>query len=172
MILKTDGRIQVFDKEYFETKLPVGKKSGEPLFKSFVKKGEVCYSVKFSTHLAFENVRIIIRSSIDSNSNNLISGSSGNNSIRIYIASKRKDGSIDYSAKILRWITRYPGWDERILDQLSMYRKIALATGFCNTCGEFRSIRRRKDKKYYFAHCFGESCKDGYTDLGEIVDGL
>lgn len=148
------GRIDVFDREYFESVLPARKSNGAPLWTCVgSESGELVYTVEMDDR---DGVAILIRSSIDPDT--FYSKGTGKDSIRLYLITA--DG-LTLSMKTHRWITRKAGWESRMLAAMSKLREMRQAAGNCPKCGNPKSIFKTKKVGENQGRFFTKCPKDG-----------
>jgi hypothetical protein len=154
--------IAQFDKAAFEKALPVKRvethaisgpsavvetKLWKPLG---IVQGEFAYLIPVR-----EPFGIMVRSSVRADG---LSASTGEDSIRCWIV----NGNLQpWGSRIGRYITRVPGWEQRLLDTLRTLYKMILLIDKCKNCTQYRKIFRvRKDgpnKGKFFLKC--TNCK-------------
>lgn len=160
--------IDHFTQEQFESALPVNKLTGDPIWSPCgLIQGEYQYQipVKSITHPlshrdhGITDIGIIIRSSIDASG---FSASTGEDSIRIRIADLLTGEP--YGSKLTHHITRVPGWQKRMTEQLRLLYKLASALKPCSVCGEMRKAFKVKadteSKGRFFQKCGRQGCQD------------
>lgn len=149
MQVRHNGRIEVFDRDYFESKLPRRRGNGQPLWERRADKGEWCYLVEMGSP---EGVKILIRSSVSTEWG--WSRDTGKDSIRLYLVDKQGQ---PVSVKLARWVTRVRGWETRMLAQMSEIRKLQQSAGACPHCNAPRKIfkvkKSGKNQGKLFAKC-------------------
>ncbi len=108
-----------FTKQEFEDQLPVSKTSGEKLWEyKGVKDGEHTYSVRI------DSVSVIsIRSSINESGR---AAATGKDSIRCFLLDNQGN---PLGSKVSKWVTRVPGWGERMKDSIRILWKMRKAAG-------------------------------------------
>lgn len=78
---------------------------------------------------------IMVNSSI--NSFTKVSDSSGENSIRVWLAYPNGKPVI---GKLQKWITRVPGWDRRMGETIKKLMNIGQQVHYCNKCKKLESV--------------------------------
>lgn len=117
--------IDVFTRERFEAALPVHNVTGAALWKGLGQiQGEYCYAVPVQP-----GVLIFIRSSVDFSG---VAAQSGEDSIRCWLASDETGSPL--GSKMSRWVTRVPGWEERLKAQLRAFWTIGRKLKPCPVC--------------------------------------
>ena len=92
---------------------------------------------------------IKIRSSVDSTG---IAGSAGEDSIRCWIV--LQETGEPWGSKLARYVTRQPGWEERLTYTLRELWKWSLAIEKCPVCGEWMKVFRVKKSGPHKGHIF------------------
>lgn len=166
MINKQLGTIMVFDQEYFESILPVRRKSNALLWKRKFYQGEHVYLIKFDDP---SDVRILVRSSVDRSG---FARGKGHDSIRVYLV-HGEDPAAVVSGKISKFVTRKPGWERRMYAQFSLFRSWRKKAGDCMVCGLPRRIFVTKSKtSRYFGKVCATCCgPDDFIVVAEKVSG-
>lgn len=103
---------------------------------SFINKGVVAGEYRFKVtvkKLAQADIDIEIASSITASG---VADSAGDNSIRLWLSS---DG-LPIGSKIQRWVTRIPGWQQRMKDQIERLVDMGNAVNFCKKCNSMEKI--------------------------------
>lgn len=123
--------IDRFTKQQFEAALPVRKETKEKLWYSRgLVAGEYEYGVRVS-----DGVHILIRSSVRADG---LAGDTGEDSIRCFLTD---DTGSAISNKLSAYVTRVPGWADRLKGQLrqlwAMGRQVAKP---CEACGKRRQV--------------------------------
>jgi DNA helicase-2/ATP-dependent DNA helicase PcrA len=112
-----------------------------------------------------ERVGVYIRSSIHQND---VSAEAGEDSIRVMLFDREERKHI--SVKTSRWITRVPGWQNRLLDAIDQLTQWHSLAGFCEKCGAPKNIfkvkKDGKNKDRMFGKC--TVCNDGFVWLDEV----
>lgn len=101
---------------------------------------------------------IAIRSSIWMSG---FAGDCGEDSIRVWLVEAETLES--QGGKISRFITRLPGWQERLYKQLDFMLRMARYTKRCpcgGMIGVYRSKKRNSRKGYYFRACSDRECQE------------
>jgi hypothetical protein len=118
--------IDVFTRQRFEAALPVHNLTGAALWRGLgLYWGEYCYAIDVRP-----GVLIFIQSSMDSSG---YAALSGKDSIRVRLASDETGSPL--GSKMSRWITRIPGWEDRLKTQLRAFWTIGMKLKPCPTCG-------------------------------------
>lgn len=115
-----------FTKQQFEDTLPKSKKDGSQLWEhsGFVD-GEFCYRIPVSDH-----VFITIRSSVKIDG---YAAETGGDSIRCWLTD---EVGLPLGNKIQKYVTRVPGWQERLTNMLrALYSLGRAASKPCPKCG-------------------------------------
>ena len=168
MFHSNNGQIDIFDAEYFESKLPKSKKDSSPLWTKQAIKGEWCYLIRFG----FKNAWILVRSSIDTQTN--MSRETGQDSIRCYVVDK---DNYPLLGKNKRWTTRVAGWESRLWNDLTALRKQFVKYHkmgiVCPKCGKPLKIQTNQ-KKQNFVKCWecepGNSGWETYRKIDLTID--
>lgn len=150
--------IDSFTKQDFETALT---NSSVPFKYAGMDLGEHTYLVPVD-----ETIALMIRSSIRSDNQ---SADTGTDSIRVWLFNRRTDFPIGKSAT---WfITRRPGWIERLVEQLKLLTYWRRTAGDCKICGKPKSIfvagenARPENRGKPFANCMERTHKNQFTVL-------
>jgi len=159
--------IDVFNRERFEQALPQHETTGLPLWVGLGLRGgaqpEYCYTVQVKP-----GVLIYIRSSVRANG---WCAAAAKDSIRCWLASDATGRSI--SSKDQRWITRMPGWEERLAETL---RKLWILGDQLEHCPNHpdpvlmharKVIKETKNKGKWFQAC--PNCGQFYDWLQESI---
>lgn len=149
---ENNGSIDIFDREYFESVLPVGKKTGKLLWRRDAVGGEWQYIIDMGDPEVF----ICVRSSVDSGTD--MSASTGQDSIRAWLLHRRDDGDYPLSVKVTKWTTRQAGWESRLWDILSQLREWRKTAGNCVECGKPRRIFKVKNGGRNQGRVFARCC--------------
>lgn len=137
-----------FSKEEFESALPRQKGTDLPLWAyAGYHDGEHTYRVPVK-----EGVAIQIRSSVKGDG---FAAPSGDDSIRCWLVEPKNGNPL--GNKLQAWVTRIPGWEERLVKTLrELYRK-GLEINGCPKCGEpmasFTVKKEGKNKGRQFRKC-------------------
>lgn len=134
--------IDHFTREQFEDALPKHKKTGESLWAcAGLVDGEYEYYVIVGT--VNDKVQIEIRSSVGPNGR---SANTGENSIRAYLTWFDKDTGTwkPLGSKVQKYVTRLPGWQNRLADMLRTLYRWRLLAGNCPKCGKPKGIFKSK----------------------------
>jgi hypothetical protein len=142
--------IDVFTRQRFEAALPVHNRTGVALWKGMgLVNGEYCYVVAVQP-----GVLIYVRSSVGPSG---YAAESGEDSIRCWIASDETGTPL--GSKMSRWVTRVPGWEDRLKELLRALWTIAAQLKPCPVCGEtmkaFRVKKEGPNKGRWFTKCCG-----------------
>jgi len=140
--------IDIFTKQRFEAALPVHNVTGAVLWKHLgMIQGEHCYSIE-----VLPGVLIHIRSSMGANGR---ARNSGEDSIRCWLAADETGTPL--GSKMSRWVTRVPGWEERLTAQLRTFWTIGRKLKPCPVCGKTpRALLVKKEgpnKGRWFTDC-------------------
>lgn len=126
--------IDHFTKEEFEAALPRSKKDDKPLWTyTGALHGEHAYRVFVVREDGFQHMAIVIRSSVRPNGH---SAGVGEDSIRCWLADSRSGAP--FAAKLSKYTTRVPGWQDRMAAIIRELYKIGLALKPCPVCKEMR----------------------------------
>ena len=108
-----------FTKEQFEAALPINKTNGRQLwfYKGFID-GEHVYSVPVDSVSV-----ILIRSSINESGR---AAATGKDSIRCFLLDNNNN---PLGSKVSKWVTRVPGWGERMKDSIRILWRMRKAAG-------------------------------------------
>lgn len=137
--------IDHFTKEQFEEALPVDKKTGKKLWEcAGCVDGEFTYTMGVTGKNLDPNVRIEIRSSVGCSGE---SAGTGQDSIRAWLIWYDTDAHEwrPLGSKTQRWVTRIPGWDERLKNVLRTLYGWRLTAGDCPICHKPRGIFKVHD---------------------------
>lgn len=112
--------IDHFTKEDFERALPKSKTDHSLVLWKYegLDKSEHCYSIPID-----EKSKIFIRSSVKSDNK---SADTGKDSIRIYLVNNQNR---PIGSKISKYITRVPGWQTRLIEQLRFLFRLRRLAG-------------------------------------------
>lgn len=141
--------IDVFNRSQFEAALPRHRETGAALCRSmgFIK-GEYEYAMQVRP-----GVDILIRSSIREGG---YSAEVGADSIRVWLVDGENHAPL--GKKLQAWITRSPGWAERLQDTLRKLYSRGLKLPNCPTCktpfGQFVVKKDGKNKGREFNKCW------------------
>jgi hypothetical protein len=152
MVNVKTGNIMRFDREYFESVLPVGKVSGKILWKRGFYQGEWAYLINMGDP---NDVKLYVRSSIGEDD---FSGGSGEDSIRILLVHGNDPRAV-IASKVTHHVTRRPGWEQRMREQFSTLRQWRIAAGDCKVCSAPRNIRKVKKAGQNKGRIFAQHCK-------------
>ena len=145
--------VEIFNREQFEAALPKHKVTGVNLWKSLgLYMGEYTYIVPVSV-----GVSIMIRSSIGSSGT---SAETGEDSIRMWIVNP--ETLTPLGSKVSNYITRVPGWQNRLITQLRLLYTLANKVRPCACGGTVQILKVRKDgpnKDRLFTACSTRDCK-------------
>ncbi len=143
--------VEIFTKEQFEAALPTAR--GMTLATSFAfEDGQWVYCIPVANGMGIK-----VYSGIGPSG---VSAGCGEDSIRAVIV-RRPDGKV-YGSKLKRWVTRQPGWRERLTDMLHEMWKLALLTGPCacgGTVGVYIVRKTGPNKGKMFRKCDGKACR-------------
>jgi len=124
------SRVEIFSRAEFEAALPCLKGTTQPLWSALgVKHGEYCYTLPVKP-----GVLIQIRSSVKPNG---FAAESGADSIRCFISDLDGNGM---GSKDQRWITRVPGWGDRMKDVLRLLWKKGNRIVPCPKCSKLMKV--------------------------------
>lgn len=139
--------IDQFIRERFEQALPRDKKTGASLWRSLgVRGGEYCYIVSVK-----DGVQIYVRSTVTSQG---IAADTAEDSIRCWLTSD--DQGTPLGSKVVRWISRVNGWDQRLAKALRKLFILGLQAGRCPNCQKRMGIFKSKtetNKGKWFSMC-------------------
>src|SRR6056297_2514222 len=128
--------IDKFSKKRFEDVLPVNKNTGEKMWiETGLYDGEYTYNIPIIKGKS--RIAIMIRSSIDQTG---YAKDTGEDSIRIYFT---KHGH-PHGSKLSCYITRIPGWQERMIKQLRIMYQRGMSLTPCPFCGELKAMYKSK----------------------------
>jgi hypothetical protein len=113
--------VDSFTKEEFEKAFPPHRKDPNALKHVGIINGEHCYTYKID-----ENAQIFIRSSIDSSGK---SASAGEDSIRLFLVNRN---CAPFASKLNSWVTRVPGWQNRLAESMRKLARLYKAAGLYN----------------------------------------
>lgn len=152
--------IDTFTREQFEQALP--KVDGHAVCSLGVMQNEYAYVLPVTDVLG-----IHIRSSVGSAG---ISASTGEDSIRCWIV--RLDTGEAWGNKVAKYVTRVPGWQERLLRTLRKLWKMARAVHACPRCDQLMHVficKQGANKGRVFLKCVNDRCP---RKTFEWVEGL
>lgn len=110
--------VDSFTKEEFEAALPKHKKLPDAVQHLGIIDQEHCYLFKID-----DNASIFIRSSINPAG---VSAAAGEDSIRLFLVNKKR---APFAPKLKSWVTRVPGWENRLGDSMRKLARIYKAAG-------------------------------------------
>lgn len=141
-----------FTKEDFENALPKDKKTGEDLCQpTGLVNGEYTYllHVRGDSHIS-------IRSSVRSNG---VAADTGHDSIRAWLV----DGDgYPAGSKVQSYVTRVPGWADRLTSVLRELYRRSTAAGDCPTCGKPMGVWKVKKEGKNKGRIFYKCWTDGH----------
>ena len=151
--------IERFSQTKFESALPRDK-AENPLWE---RRGIVGHEYTYSVPIINGTVKrgeleIRIHSSVSQRTG--LADGTGENSIRLYLFSPKYNKSLGKTES--RWITRIPGWQERLIKQLRELYKRGLKSSRCRKCGELQGVftaKTAKNKGRQFRVCLDDECK-------------
>jgi len=127
--------IDVFDDVRFEGALTIAlEKSGLSWRQAGYQRGELHFHILVKELSSNLSVGIEVNSSIRTDG---ISAGTGEDSIRAWIADQ--DG-FPLGNKVQKWVTRVPGWEQRLLDMLSKLITMAQSINICPDCNEVEKV--------------------------------
>lgn len=133
--------IDIFNKQQFESALPKNLWSYQGL-----SEGEHTYRMSVT-----EDIFIIIRSSVKSNG---WSADTGQDSIRAWLVG---EDNKPLGSKVSEWVTRLPGWQDRLIVTLRTLWKMGKKANHCSKCHSVRGVFKVKkegpNKGKLFAKC-------------------
>ena len=140
---------EIFSRQQFEAALPKHRVTRKPLcdYKGFVK-GEHTYSLPVK-----DGIEIIIRSSIDGSG---YCADTREDSIRAWLRSSKHDRPLWKGGR--DWITRQPGWEDRLTKLLRKLYWRGQQVATCNQCGDLAAVytaKTQKNKGRQFYKCLG-----------------
>jgi len=146
--------VDTFTREQFEQALPT-KDTDKPLWTALD-----AYLVPVNGG----RVAAEVRSSVGSNG---VSAEAGADSIRCWLVDTETSKPV--GSKVSRWITRQPGWQERLTKELRVLWQWRMRAGDCPKCKEPKGIWKVKkagpNKGRPFASC--RACDSGFVWLDE-----
>lgn len=134
MYHSSNGSIDVFDREYFESCLPRRKSSDAPLWLRSFQDGEYVYRVSMD-----DPNKVAIHVSSTVNTETGLSDDTGENSIKLWLVTKQ---GYPLGHKLVQYITREAGWEQRMLKQMAFLRQRRQRAGNCPICGDPNIILR------------------------------
>ena len=146
--------VDIFTKAQFEAALPQHKENSEPLWeeKGLIQ-GEWTYLINFDHPLGHQ---IEVRSSVRSDGQ---SAGTGQDSSRLWLVDK--EGNL-LGSKLSKYVTRVPGWGERLMEQLRTLAKLGKKLETCS-CGKnqvaFKVKKPGPNKGRFFKTCSERECK-------------
>lgn len=150
-----------FNKAEFEAALPKHKTTGEPLWTyAGMMDGEHVYTVIVGT--VNDKVQIEVRSSVQANGR---SAESGENSIRAWLTWFDKDRGewFPLGSKVQTYITRRPGWQDRLTETLRTLYGWRLKAKNCSNCGKpkgiFKVSKTGANHGRVYASCTNPKCR-------------
>lgn len=133
--------IEHFTKEQFEEALPRHKTTGKPLWEyAGCLDGEHVYTMPVIVKgEKTPKVQIEIRSSVGANGHSM---DTGENSIRAWLTYFDHDSKTwkPLGSKVQKYVTRMPGWQERMVGMLRTLYRWRLDAGDCKVCGKPKHI--------------------------------
>lgn len=149
--------VEIFSKEQFEAALPVDRDGNQLWFWAGLDRGEHSYIIEVQ-----RDVRITVRSSVGPDG---MSAASGQDSIRAWLCDITDR---PLSPKTQNYITRVPGWQDRLTRMLRELWKRGKAVGRCQAgCRCLMPIYRVKkdgpNKGRLFTKC--PTCNGGFKWL-------
>lgn len=145
--------IEVFTKEQFEAALPKvrGERTWVPMN---VVQGEYVYRLPVN-----EFVSIMIRSSVHKNGT---AAPCGEDSIRCYLINSTT--AAPWGSKISKYVTRVPGWRDRMLETLRALWRLGSQVRVCPKCGKTAMkiflCKTGENKGRPFLKCGGDDCQN------------
>ena len=137
--------IDKFNTADFETALPNHKATGKPLWTALgLIDGEHAYLVKPFPEKPYG---IMVRSSIGQSG---WSADTGEDSIRCWLVGP---DNAPWGSKVVRWTTRLPKWQERLLAVLRELARSIVAIRQCPKCHADMKVFRNKATKELFNKC-------------------
>lgn len=123
-----------FSVKQFQQALPVHNQTGDVLWKyaGFLHR-EHCYEVRVNPYC-----KIHIRSSIKADG---YAATTGKDSIRAWLVDN--EGAVA-GAKVQSYVTRVPGWEQRLVSMLRKLYKLGSHVALCSTCNHVRRIYKVK----------------------------
>lgn len=97
-----------------------------------------------------------------------VADGTGENSIRLWLSG---DNGLPLGSKISRWVTRVPGWEKRMIDQIERLTAMGQAIRWCNKCSTLEKIfivkKDGPNKGKLFIKC---NCPGSFEWLDEIEE--
>jgi len=145
--------VEIFSKEEFEAALPVDREGNKLWFWAGLDRGEHAYIIEVQ-----HDVRITVRSSVGPDG---VSAASGQDSIRAWLCDITDRPLM---GKTQNWITRLPGWRDRLTRMLRELWKRGKAIERCPDCRVLKPIYKVKkdgpNKGRLFTKC--PTCGEGF----------
>lgn len=158
--------IDRFTKEEFEAALPVHQESGQVLWSC---RGCVGGEFVYDVSTAIPELVIRVRSSVGPDG---MAADSGEDSIRVWLC--HTDGT-PWGSKTQRWVTRMPGWADRLKTLLREQYKVVLLIKRhkCPTCGWPKLFKCKTEKNMgrLFIACTGGDDNGCKKKVFEWVEG-
>lgn len=107
---------EVFTRTYFRSVLPTNTKQ-------YFEYGEWVFEIPIG-----KDISIKIRSSINEYG---YADETGENSIRLILYDPSREACL---AKLQFYITRVPGWEERLISKIEKLKKLSKEAGYCPSC--------------------------------------
>jgi len=156
--------VEIFSREEFEAALPVHSVTKEPLWVSLgLIEGEYAYLVVPNSDRPYG---VEVRSSVKQHGT---SAGTGEDSIRCWPVKWEGIGEgqlrlHQYGSKATRWITRVPGWQERLTNNLRFLSRVLNSVRPCHKCGvDCVPFKVKKEdspnKGRHFCTCKNPNCK-------------
>lgn len=154
--------IDFFTRDDFEAALPKYKDESDeprPNLWSYVgfEQNEHTYLIHINN-----DIKIKIRSSIDYTG---VSANTGDNSIRLWLCDP--EGK-PMGSKLSKYITRLPGWQDRMIKQLRTLWDLAKRAGYCPKCKTPKGVyivKRGKLENRGRVFCKCRNCGNGFDFL-------
>ena len=159
------AKVDVFRSQEFETVLDavVGEYgNGISWHKDGLRNGELHYHFDIKPVGESNWICVDINSTIQRDG---LSATSGENSIRAWLSDR--DGA-PLGNKIQRWVTRLPGWQERLSNMLFILLSMGQSIEYCEKCKSMEKVfivkKEGKNKGRLFIKC---NCPNSFTWLDE-----
>lgn len=153
--------IDFFTREDFEAALPTYKnESAEPRPNLWSHIGLVKNEHTYMVHINVD-IKIMVRSSIDYTG---VNASTGEDSIRLWLCDP--EGK-PMGSKLSKYITRVPGWQDRMIKQLRILWGFAKRAGYCPKCKTPKGVYivKKKGQNQGRVFCKCRNCGNGFEFL-------
>ena len=139
---KPKNELMFYDREYFESRLPIGRLTGILLWREHVQlNGELTYLINFGGYKSY----ILIRSNI-----NPVTDHSHTHQGALIRLTLMNNITGDYLLDgVPSYVIPGPGWEEKLFKQLTRLKELSETAGICKACNEPKKIYHTKGDKLY-----------------------